>query len=66
MTDARLVGSGLYKTALRMVIPEKPAEINVMSNDSTMHLRYERMGHQNKRHNKKITEEELDTSRKRQ
>ena len=59
LAGARHVGSGLYKIALRMIMPEKPVEMNMISSDDTLQLYHERMGHQNKRHIKKVIEEEL-------
>ena len=50
---ARPPGDGLYKIALKVVVPEKAAEINVLSSEATLQLYHERMGHQNKRHIKR-------------
>jgi transposase InsO family protein len=55
----RQVGHGLYKVALRTVIPEKPEEVNMMSNDDLLQLHHERMGHQSKRHIKEVIKEEF-------
>lgn len=58
LKGARQVGCGLYKVALRMLIPEKTTEVNMMSNDDLLQLYHERMGHQNKRHIKELVERE--------
>jgi len=48
---ARRPGDGLYKIALKVVVPEKAAEINVLSSEG--------MGHQNKRHIKSVIQQEF-------
>jgi len=56
---ARQSGGGLYKVAMTVVVPEKAAEINVLTSDDILQLYHERMGHQNKRHIKNVIEEEF-------
>jgi len=57
---ARQLGSGLYKIALKVVVPEIAAEVNVLSSEATLQLYHEKMGHQNKRHIKDLIQEEFD------
>jgi len=57
---ARQLGSGLCKTALKVVVPENAAEVNVLLSEATLQLYHERMGHQNKRHIKDLIQEEFD------
>ena len=57
---ARQIGSGLFKIALKVVVPECAAEINVLSSEAMLQLYHERMGHQNKRHVKDVMQEEFD------
>jgi len=57
---ARQFGCGLYKVALRVVVPQNAVEVNVLSNEATLQLYHERMGHQNKRHIKDVVQEEFD------
>jgi len=42
---ARQLGAGLYKVALRIVVPEKAAEVNILSPEATLQLYHEWMGH---------------------
>lgn len=62
LKGSRQVGCGLYKVALRMIIPEKTTEVNMMSNEDLLQLHHERMGHQNKRHIKELIEREYGIS----
>ena len=57
---ARQLGSGLYKIALKVVIPTKAAEINALSSEAILQLYHERMGHQNKRHIRNVIQHEFD------
>ena len=57
---ARQLGSGLYKIALKIVVSENAAKVNVLSSEATQQLYHKRMGHQNKRHIKDLIQEDFD------
>jgi hypothetical protein len=38
LSGSRQIGSGLYKIALRVIIPELPIEMNVVTNDNVLQL----------------------------
>jgi transposase InsO family protein len=51
---------GLFKLIAKTVIPQNSdAEVNVVSNESTLQLYHERLGHQNKRHVRMVIKREL-------
>lgn len=55
----RQVNGSLYKSNLMTISPEKPVEINVATDSSTLQLYHERFGHQDKRHVKSVLQKEL-------
>ncbi|KFM58020.1 Retrovirus-related Pol polyprotein from transposon TNT 1-94, partial [Stegodyphus mimosarum] len=58
----RNAGGGLFKAAMKTLVPETHIDINVTeNNESTLQLYHERWGHQDKRHVKAIVEKELNT-----
>lgn len=60
LQGTRNAGGGLFKAAMKTLLPETQVDINMAaSDDSVLQLYHERWGHQDKQHIKSIMEKEL-------
>lgn len=60
LQGSRNAGGGLFKAAIKTLVPEKQIDISMAINDdSVLQLYHERWGHQDKQHIKSIMEKEL-------